>query len=335
MMHSDIVGGSTAGRVLACPGSVALSADIPRTSSVYADEGTLLHKAIEAMLLDQDPQAEPDHMTDALMPAHAQWREFCGEYGVQEYDTEQRVDLAPIPGAFGSVDVIASTETHNVIWDWKFGRGVPVDADGNEQLMFYAAAAMHTPALSDLFDAGKPTLAVICQPRVRGELSIAEFTTVQLLEFTSNLQRAVRQAQQPHPPLKTGPHCRWCPAKAVCPAKRDLALGPKPVDIAEALRLAVEMEDWARGVFAAAELQLLQGGTIPGWGLEPKRPTRKWVDETVAEETLRKLKYRLRDITETRLKSPAQMAKVVDLAHLENLIESKSSGMKLCSKSQN
>jgi hypothetical protein len=121
----------------------------------------------------------------------------------------------------------------------------------------------------------------------------------------------------------------------VCPAKRDLALGPKPVDIAEALRLATEMEDWARGVFAAAELQLLQGGTIPGWGLEPKRPTRKWVDETVAEETLRKLKYRLRDITETRLKSPAQMAKVVDLAHLENLIESKSSGMKLCSKSQN
>jgi hypothetical protein len=43
MSHSTIVGGSTASRVINCPGSVALVAKMPpRPSSSYADEGTLL-----------------------------------------------------------------------------------------------------------------------------------------------------------------------------------------------------------------------------------------------------------------------------------------------------
>ena len=49
--HSKIVGGSTAKRVIACPGSVALSATMPpKPSSKYADEGTLLHDAIAQVL---------------------------------------------------------------------------------------------------------------------------------------------------------------------------------------------------------------------------------------------------------------------------------------------
>ena len=51
--HSNIVGGSTAKRVMGCPGSVALCAKMPpRPSSVYADLGTLLHTAI-SQVLDQ------------------------------------------------------------------------------------------------------------------------------------------------------------------------------------------------------------------------------------------------------------------------------------------
>ena len=47
MQHSNIVGGSTAKRVIACPGSVALVAKMPpKPSSKYADEGTLLHEVI-------------------------------------------------------------------------------------------------------------------------------------------------------------------------------------------------------------------------------------------------------------------------------------------------
>ena len=51
MLHSSIVGGSTAKRVINCPGSVALVAKMPpKPSSEYADKGTLLHNAISEIL---------------------------------------------------------------------------------------------------------------------------------------------------------------------------------------------------------------------------------------------------------------------------------------------
>ena len=51
MQHSRIVGGSTAKRVINCPGSVALVDKMPpQPSSSYADEGTLLHDTIADIL---------------------------------------------------------------------------------------------------------------------------------------------------------------------------------------------------------------------------------------------------------------------------------------------
>ena len=51
VLHSRVVGGSTAKRVIACPGSVALCAAMPpKPSSKYADEGTLLHNVMDVIL---------------------------------------------------------------------------------------------------------------------------------------------------------------------------------------------------------------------------------------------------------------------------------------------
>ena len=51
MQHSNIVGGSTAKRVINCPGSVRLVQKMPpQPSSKYADQGTLLHNAMDAIL---------------------------------------------------------------------------------------------------------------------------------------------------------------------------------------------------------------------------------------------------------------------------------------------
>ena len=56
--HSSIVGGSTAKRVMACPGSVKLVQQMPpKPSSKYADEGTLLHNVIaEILTTDRTPE---------------------------------------------------------------------------------------------------------------------------------------------------------------------------------------------------------------------------------------------------------------------------------------
>ena len=51
MQHSNIVGGSTAKRVMACPASVGLAAKMPpQPASSYANEGTLLHEAAATLL---------------------------------------------------------------------------------------------------------------------------------------------------------------------------------------------------------------------------------------------------------------------------------------------
>ena len=56
--HSSIVGGSTAKRVMACPGSVALVQKMPpQPSSKYADTGSLLHNVMAFILeLDEKPE---------------------------------------------------------------------------------------------------------------------------------------------------------------------------------------------------------------------------------------------------------------------------------------
>ena len=57
MKHSDIVGGSSASRVINCPGSVALVATMPTDEgSSYANEGSLLH---EAAALTMDGASPP------------------------------------------------------------------------------------------------------------------------------------------------------------------------------------------------------------------------------------------------------------------------------------
>ena len=54
MLHSSIVGGSSASRVVNCPGSVALVQKMPpKPSSVHADRGTLLHDAMALMLKEK------------------------------------------------------------------------------------------------------------------------------------------------------------------------------------------------------------------------------------------------------------------------------------------
>ena len=60
MKHSAIVGGSTAKRVIACPGSVHLCQQYPdKPAGKYADAGTLLHDIMANYLENEkyDPES--------------------------------------------------------------------------------------------------------------------------------------------------------------------------------------------------------------------------------------------------------------------------------------
>ena len=228
MLHSSIVGGSTAKRVMACPASVGLAAKMPpQPSSSYANQGTLLHEAAAALLTDDALDITdivgmtvngvvltPELMEQKLKPAFELLNALDPDRQMQ-IAVEAKVSFGDLlPGVFGSCDVLGRMGDTALVVDWKFGDGVPVEAEENPQLLFYAAAAVRTPGLEWVFDGAKDITLVIIQPP-----SVKTWTTtfdrVQL--FYRELCLAVKQTQMPLPPMRAGDHCRWCPAKVICP----------------------------------------------------------------------------------------------------------------------
>ena len=163
--HSNIVGGSTAKRVINCPGSVALVQQVPpKPSSSYADEGTLLHNTIAAILeTGKKPEdflgtfyngveLTEDRLERKLLPALAALDEIDPE-GKLEYAVEQVVGFGDVlPGVFGSADLVGRIGNRGILLDWKFGDGVAVEAEENPQALFYTAAALRTEATRWAFE---------------------------------------------------------------------------------------------------------------------------------------------------------------------------------------
>lgn len=350
MAHSTIVGGSTAKRVLACPGSVPLVQKMPpQESSSYADEGTLLHETVAEILSDGlEPKKfigreyngivlTEDLYDTKLLPALLMFEEVDPD-GQMELMIETRVSFGNyLPDVFGSCDVLGRIGDRAFVVDWKFGDGVPVIAEENPQLMFYAAAARRTPEAAWIFKDVVDIECVIIQP-TRG-MSRWVTTPDRLDRFERDLKRAVRIAQEPDAPLKSGSHCRFCAAKPICPIMRgdvDRAVVTtlQALDVDELghyLHMAKRLEDWSKDLHKLAQQMLEKGIPVTGWKLVPKRATRQWVDEELAKVALFK-HLKESDVVETSLISPAKaetLLKKQRVALPNDLVVSVSSGSTL------
>ena len=327
--HSSIVGGSTAKRVINCPGSVALVAQMPpKPSSVYADTGTLLHNVIADVLdgkataqdflgaVHADVTLDQDLIDNKLLPALAALNEIDPDK-IMEYETEVVVGFGDLlPGVFGSADIVGRIGDTAYIVDWKFGDGVAVDVEENPQLMFYAAAAMRTPAAQWAFEGATKVELVIVQPPY---VKRWETTPRRIQLFEKELMQAVKVAQRPDAPLAQGDWCRWCAAKAICPimtgaADRAMVAALQSVDVASVsdhLKMADLLEGWIKEVRALAMQTLEAGLPVPGYKLVPKRAMRQWMDEGKALDAMCDLGLDVKELTETKLLSPAQAEKVL------------------------
>jgi len=351
--HSTIVGGSTAKRVINCPGSVALCQKVPpKPSSKYADEGTLLHNVMAEMLGQDKPLRDligsefngifltEELVADKVKPALEALNEIDAEVRL-EFAVEEVVSFGEIlPGVFGSCDLIGRIGDRAVILDWKFGDGVSVEAEENPQLMFYAAAAIRTPKLEWVFDGAKDIECIIVQPP-----SVKRWVTSfdRIRQFERELVYAVKQSERPDAPLHTGDHCRWCAAKPICPLMTgavDRALQQQIKELnasqlGEMLQRADVLEDWIRDLRGLALQVLESGNPVPGFKLVQKRATRKWVDEETAKAALAAL-LPITEVTETSLISPAQAEKKLKKLNLglpEGQVVSVSSGTTLAPES--
>jgi hypothetical protein len=352
VQHSNIVGGSTAKRVINCPGSVALVQKMPpKPSSKYADEGTLLHNVMAELIMSEEPpeyyigtRYEDQILTfelveEKILPALRALDVIDPEHKM-EIEAETRVGFGDLlPGVFGSTDLIGRLGNRAVVLDWKFGDGVMVEVEENPQLMFYAAAAMRTPEAQWAFEGVTEIECVIVQPpEVRRWVTTPE----RIAKFELELVQAVKQAEKPDAKLTVGDHCRWCAAKPICPkmtgaVDRALKVQLDNLDapkISAYLKNADMLEEWIKDLRALALQMLESGAKLPEYKLVAKRAIRSWSDEEKAKVALFAYGLTESEVMETSVVSPAKAEKALKKRKIglpEDLVVAISSGNTLAS----
>jgi hypothetical protein len=373
--HSPF-GGSNATRILRCPGSVARVAKVPdylRRTSRYAVRGTALHSAM-ALLIEEkrrigDLVGETfnnyaltiDDVETALRPAYDYVSLLLDAPGAEFY-LEQRVTFPTISGAFGTADLVVRNGAAVTIIDFKFGSGVSVRAlypdpedDGtdvlNAQLLYYGAAARHS--LPKFFASIDQIVLTVVQPtsiEVDAKMvSSVVVTHAELDEFITIYRAACAEALSEAPRLERGAHCRFCPARPICPAHTgplldlaQLAVPTPPhasVDkaaylqaLAAGLDLVNESKDISTALRDQAKHALESGDDVPNYALSAGRAERHWHDETAAVDALIGIGLARSDIVAEIMRSPKQVelrAKARGLKVPTELIDSRRSGVSL------
>lgn len=247
--HSDLVGGSTAGRRLACPASYALEKQVPKDDkgSPAAREGTVLHEIMTKVLTDPDLDPHSilpfefthkdgwtatvdedtwDRLGQPALDAFLDYMdevEAMGEPGVGfQYIVEKQCEMPGIPGAFGTADIIWRCGQSAGVWDWKFGFwGVP--AEKNPQLMFYARAAMASHP--SMFEGINAIELAIMQPARDDRPDIYLTDPEELEQFRIELVAAIEEAKiGTGARMAKGSHCKYARCMAVCPLHVDPAI---------------------------------------------------------------------------------------------------------------
>ena len=248
--HSDFVGGSSAARRIACPGSYKLEKDLPDQQSSYAAEGSALHKVVEMAMfeytdtpgdnLDQIVGTEvegievtPEHIRGMIEPAVAAVMHVHKKISrIVDFTMEARVE---IPGGWEGEDVFGTTDligrlANNWLFlvDFKFGHGIQVSPDHSEQLGFYAGCALSTeydpedpedPNIPEILDGtADKILFAIVQPTGSPILRTWETDETWVHNFMDTLRGAMENAVSDTPRFSVGEHCRFCKAKFNCGA---------------------------------------------------------------------------------------------------------------------
>lgn len=340
--HS-ILGASSSHRWLNCPGSIRLSAGMPKTSSKYADEGTAAHELAETCLrsggaansylgkiitVNETAYEVTHEMADAVQ---LYLDVLSADYKSAGFNPvlaiEQRFHLDWLyDGMFGTNDALVGQPFGLLrVYDFKYGAGVAVDVTDNTQLMYYALGAAHGETYDEVE-------LVIVQPRAQhpdGPVRRQRMWVAELDRWADQvLLPGAEATEDPEAPTNAGEWCRFCPAMAICPAQKEVAVRSAqfafqdkpqappmaaslaPSELRQILDKASMIEAWLESCREHARL-LLEQGADPnelGYKLVAGRASRKWIDEADAEKFLTTLDI---DPFEHKLKSPAQAEKAL------------------------
>lgn len=317
MTAHALLSASSAHRWLHCTGAPRLEATFPDTTSPYAKEGTLAHAIAELKLRryavepmssstftrrhnklkkDESYQAEMEGYTDEYVD---RIKDIMLQYKTKPYVAiEKQVDFSQfVPEGFGTADCLIMTKEDLHVVDFKYGKGVPVDAVDNPQMKLYALGALQ--AYSLLYGFTHIYLHII-QPRI-GNYSDDLLKSADLLSWGRDVVKPkAEEAFGEHGTFKAGLWCKFCRAKGQCLARAEhyaelepLAMDhddPRLIDSAQLgtfLTVAKELEAWAKDLQDYALSACLEGKDVPGWKAVEGRGSRVFTDQEDAFEVLR------------------------------------------------
>lgn len=225
---------SGSSRWMACSGSVVLESLLEDEGSIFAEEGTKAHSVAEARLrailegTSEDRNIlKLEKTTEAEMWAFAgKYVEYCtalcdtirlSGHDVRTY-VERRIRFDRwVHEGFGTVDFIAIGGDELHIVDFKYGKGVPVDAIENTQMRMYALGVLQE--YECIFDNLKTVTMHIVQPRI-SNYSQEVMHVDDLLQWAeTELKPKADRAAAATREYAIGSHCRFCRAKAICKAR--------------------------------------------------------------------------------------------------------------------
>lgn len=318
-----ILSASGSKRWLSCPPSATLEEQFPESTSDYAAEGTFAHNLAEHLLRGNlttelkpsiykkklaELQKDPLY-SQSMLEYIEQYKTIVGEKFLtlkKDYpDTfvmlEQRLDFSEwVPDGFGTGDVVIISPGVIEIVDLKYGQGVPVSALGNPQMRLYALGAINEYSM--LYDFDKVRMTII-QPRL-DSISEDEISVQELLGWGETVVKpTAAMANSGEGEYKSGDHCQFCRAKAVCRKRAEDNLemaryefqNPNVLthdEIAVILEQADALQKWAKDIQEYALDQAENHGVkFPGWKLVEGRSNRKYTDKDAVAAKLKEEGY--------------------------------------------
>ena len=348
MAEHALLSPSGAHRWMRCPGSLLLEKTAPDRSTRYADEGSAAHK-IATECLQSDGKISPDDFLGCqldmgeneilvdheMVQSVEQFIEVVEKYaaGGGMVLVDKRVNFSPYIGvdnSTGTADVIIIFPDRLVVIDLKYGRGVRVYAEHNEQLRLYALGALNDYGIGcDPVD----IVMVIHQPRLEhlddDTMTVADLEAWALNHAKPGAATALSMMGMTVETVTLEPgekQCKFCNAKAVCPAvaaevnvstgtlatAADFAnLADLPSDDIWLKMLKVPLvESYCKAIRAEAERRLFAGDVNPHFKIvEGKKGNRAWTSEAEAEAAMKANKIKPDDMYTKKLVSPTQAEK--------------------------
>lgn len=297
-----ILSASSSSRWLACPPSARINAELPETTSVYAEEGTKAHalaeKTLKGYLADGPAEVQSDN--EEMKEAVQRYVDVCIEKinaakaasPDAVVHVEFRLDFSTyVPDGFGTGDMVIVSDKSLEICDLKYGKGVPVSAEGNTQMRLYALGAVEEFGMLYGFDTVHMT---IIQPRL-DSVSTDTLSAGKLLDWGRSIIPVAKEAYDGKGEFQAGDHCRFCKFRPRCKAlaaymTEKTALRKKQtltdLETVSILQAAKDIKRWLTDIEDYALGKALDGYDWPGMKLVEGRSKRVITDPDAAAATL-------------------------------------------------